>query len=161
MKFTRWAVIIGIFTALSVVGGLVKLTPLGSIALDSAPGYFVAAFYSPALGAFVALFGHIGSAATGGMPLGGLHALIAPAMFLISGLFGIIARRGPSISYLIVAGVVAVILNGVILPLALIPFGLPRSAAISLIPLLVTVSAVNILLASVAAWTSAKLRPGA
>lgn len=138
-----------------------KIGPAGSIAFDSAPGFFVAAFYSPWLGAVVAAAGHLGSAATGGMPFGLLHIAVAFAMAIISLIFGLLARSGKSILFLIGAAIVAVVLNGFALPLILVPFGLPQTVAFTLMPVLAGASAVNVALASVAAWTSAKFRPGA
>ncbi|HEV2818243.1 MAG TPA: ECF transporter S component [Allosphingosinicella sp.] len=161
-SFARVAMIIGVFSALSIVGGLIKMpSPVGSIALDSAPGYFVASFYSPLLGAVVGTLGHLGSAATGGMPLGPLHFVIAPAMAIICGLFGWLARRGQSILYLIGSGVLAILLNGIGLPLLLTLVGLPRPVAWTIIPLLLIASAINVILAGGAAYSASRFRPGA
>jgi uncharacterized membrane protein len=160
--FARLAMVIGVFSALSIVGGLIKMpSPVGSIALDSAPGYFVASYYSPWLGALVGALGHLGSAATGGMPLGPLHFVIAPSMAVICGAFGWLARRGQSIFFLIGSGVLAVALNGVGRPLFLTLVGLPRPIAWAIIPLLVVASAINVALAAVAAYSSSRFRPGA
>src|SRR4051812_31260365 len=80
-SFTQSAIIIGIFSALAAAGGLIKIpSPVGSIAFDSAPGYFVAAFYGPALGSIVGFIGHLASAAVAGMPLGPMHLVVAIAM---------------------------------------------------------------------------------
>jgi hypothetical protein len=162
MNYIRHAVIIAVFSAMSVVGGLIKLPSfVGSVALDSAPGYFVAAFYHPILGAIVGLVGHIGSAATAGMPLGPLHLVIGVAMMFICGVFGLIARSGKSVWFLMGAAPLAILLNSVILPLVLIPFGLPQAVAFGLMPFLAFASLVNVGLASAAAWASTKFRPGA
>jgi len=162
MNITRHLITISVFSALSIVGGLIKLPSFaGSVALDSAPGFFVAAFYSPILGAIVGLIGHLGSAATGGMPLGILHFAIAPLMFVICWVFGAIARKGASWLFLAGAAIIACGLNSVVLPLILIPIGLPKEVAFALMPFLAFASALNLLLASIAAWASTKFRPGA
>jgi uncharacterized membrane protein len=143
---------------------LIKIpSPIGSIALDSAPAYFTAAFYGPFLGAAVGAIGHFGSAATGGMPLGVLHIFIACLMALVCAIFGFVARRGTSMIPLAVAALIAVFLNGVAIPLVLtlVPGGLPREMAFTLMLPLSIASAINIGLASFAAWSSTKFRPGA
>lgn len=161
-SLARSTMIVGVFSALSVVGGFIKLpSPVGSIALDSAAGFFVAAYYSPPLGALVGAVGHIGSAATAGMPLGPLHAVVSGSMAVICFLFGYIARRSASPRYLIVSGIIAVALNAFALPMFLTLFELPRAVAFSIMPLLLVAAVLNIFLASVTAWSSSKFRPGA
>jgi len=159
---SRATIIVGVFSALSVIGGFIKMpSPVGSIALDSAAGYFVAAFYSPLLGGLVGSIGHLGSAATGGMPLGPLHVAIAISMSVICFVFGVIARRGASPLLLIGSGILAVGLNAFALPFLLTFFGLPKAVAIGIFPLLLAASIGNVTLASVAAWSASKFRPGA
>jgi uncharacterized membrane protein len=163
-SITKAAVVIGTFSALSIAGGLIKIpSPIGSIALDSAPGFFTAAFYGPLLGAAVGAIGHMGSAATGGMPLGALHIMVAILMAIVCWIFGFLARRGASVYLLVVAAVLAVALNGIVVPLVLtlVPGGLPKEMAFTLMPILCAASATNIILASFAAWSSTKFKPGA
>jgi uncharacterized membrane protein len=74
---------LAIFTALSVVGSLIKIpSPIGSLAFDSAPGFFVALFFGPLEGGLVCGLGHLATAAVSGFPLGILHLPIAFGMAL-------------------------------------------------------------------------------
>src|SRR5665648_13939 len=69
---------LALFSALSVVGSFIKIpSPVGSLAFDSFPGFFVALFFGPAEGALVSGLGHLATAATSGFPLGILHIPIA------------------------------------------------------------------------------------
>lgn len=148
----RHIVTIAVFSAAAVALGLVKIpSPVGSIALDSAPGYFAAVFFGPAIGAAVGAIGHLASAATGGFPLGGMHIAVAVQMLLWCAIFGAIARRGNSVAALVLASIVAIALNGVASPLLLVPLGLPLPTALQILPFLVFASAVNVVLAAVSA----------
>jgi uncharacterized membrane protein len=159
-SFTQAAIIIGIFSALAAAGGLIKIpSPVGSIAFDSAPGYFVAAFYGPGLGAVVGLIGHLASAAVAGMPLGPLHLIVAIVMLAWCYLFGAVSRAGRSVWWVIAGAAVAVLGNGVVTPFLLVPFGLSMNVAIAILPFLVAASALNILVAAIAAWSIARFRP--
>ena len=72
---------LAIFTALSVVGSFIKIpSPIGSLAFDSAPGFFVALFFGPFEGGLVCGLGHMATAAVSGFPLGLLHLPIALGM---------------------------------------------------------------------------------
>lgn len=148
--YARAVIVIGVFTALSAVGGLIKLgSATNSIALDSSAGYFAAAFFSPWVGAVVGILGHLASSATGGFPLGWLHLAVALQQGLWSLVFGGIIRYSDRIVVVPIAAVIAVSLNGVLAPLLLIPLK-PEWAGVfkSLIPLLVIASAVNVGVAS-------------
>jgi uncharacterized membrane protein len=80
--------------ALSAVGSLVKLQ--GSIALDSAPGYFAALYLGPGAGAVVGGLGHILTAVTSGFPLTVvMHMIVALQMGLFVYLVGLIYRMLP------------------------------------------------------------------
>ena len=158
--FTQSAIIVGLFSALAAAGGLVKIpSPVGSIALDSAPGYFVAAFFAPGLGAVVGAVGHIASASIAGMPLGGLHIPIAIVMLVWCYLFGFLARSGKSVWWLFIGCAIAVIGNGIVTPFLLVPIGLPWGVAVTILPFLVAASSLNVVAAAVAAWTMAKTKP--
>ena len=151
----RRIVIVAIFSGLSFAGGLIKLgTPIGSVALDSWPGFFVAAFYSVPLGAIVAVLGHVFSAASGGFPLQELHIPIAISQGIWVVVYGLIVRKLDRTWALVLAGVIAIGLNGVVAPLILIPLK-PDKAELfkSLIPLLSVASAINVLVASVGILT--------
>lgn len=159
--YTRNIIVIAVFGAAAVGGGLLKIpSPYGSIALDSLPGYFVAAFFNPVLGGLVGVIGHLGSAATAGFPLGHLHVVIAIQMFLWCGVFGWIARGINRPFALYLGGVVAIGLNGVLSPFTLVPFGFPMIAAKGAILFLVIAAAVNVILAAVAVkiLSKAKIR---
>lgn len=141
---------VAVFSAASVLGGLIKIpSPAGSIALDSLPGYFSAAYFHPVVGGTVGFIGHIGSAATGGLPLGALHILIAIFMFLWCFLFGAIVRRFDSILGLVFASIVAFVGNTAI-PVLCIPAGLPQETAFAITPFVALASAINIVLAALA-----------
>lgn len=144
--------------ALSAVGALIKFPgPLGSIALDSCPGYLYASLSGPMGGALVASLGHLASAFTVGFPLGvPIHLVIAAEMGLCAAAYGWIGRRfgaaglgtrslGRKLSWLS-AGFVAVLLNGVGAPLALSPW-LGMAAVVPLIVPLIIASFINVVVA--------------
>lgn len=140
-----------IFSVVSAALGLVKIPgPAGSIALDSAPAFFAALFFSPIVGAFVGLIGHIGSAATAGFPFGGLHIYVALEMFIWVLLFGYIAKIKKTIPIVLIAGILAALLNGIVGPLLLTItpiFNLELNIAKGLIPFLLVAASINIALA--------------
>jgi uncharacterized membrane protein len=140
-----------IFSVVSAALGLVKIPgPAGSIALDSAPAFFAALYFSPMVGAVVGLVGHLGSALTGGWPLGGLHIYVAIEMFIWVLIFGFFASRHKTILILLFAGILAAILNGVIgtLLLTVTPIcNLEWAFATKLIWVLLIAAIVNITLA--------------
>lgn len=161
----RNLIVIIIFTAVSAGMGLVKFpSPVGSIAMDSAPGFFCAAFFSPWVGAFVGALGHLASAATGGFPFGFLHIYIAIEMLLICFVFGLFVTKYGKKWILIIAGIIAVFLNGVVAPwlLTLTPIqSIPNNMATTLMPILSISAAVNVFFAGVAIWILSKLNiPG-
>ncbi|KKB36022.1 ECF transporter S component [Bacillus thermotolerans] len=104
---------LALFTALSVVGGMLKVpAPVSSVALDSFPALLAAGLLGAVPGALVGAFGHLISALMGGMPLGPLHALIAAEMAAIMWLFGWLYARGKRFFSL----TVFVLLNGLVSP---------------------------------------------
>ncbi len=131
--------------ALAAVGSTVKLpSPVGSVALDSWPGYLLALTAGPD-GACVALVGHLVSGMIAGFPLSlPLHAVVAVEMAVCA-----LAFRWAAQGMGLVAGaVVAVILNGIAAPFALLPWlGLPL--ALSLIVPLSMAAGVNVAIAVV------------
>ncbi len=134
---------VGLLTALSAVGALIKIpSPLGSIALDSAPGYF-GALISLREGAIIAALGHLFSAYTGGFPLGvPMHLFIAVFMAFCAVIYGIISRKN------IVAGaIIGTFVNGVVGSFIVLPLG-GLAFVLTLMPFLVVASAVNIIVAS-------------
>lgn len=156
---------VAVFTAVATAGGLVKIpSPVGSVAVDSAPGYFCSAFYGPWVGGIVGALGHLGSAASGGFPLGLLHFVVAFEMFAFTFIFGWLARRWSTSTGLAMASAAAIALNGLAASpiLALVPsIGIPWSLARTLIPFLLAASFANVVLAAGAFRLLARLRvPG-
>lgn len=142
--------VIAIFIALSAVGALIKIpSPIGSIGLDSCPGYFCALAFGGGVGAIVIAIGHLLSAAVVGFPLSiPLHLVIAVLMALWALVFRLVARNVKKIG-LPLAIVVAALLNSVVTGLLLIPIGGWALYVANIIPLLVA-SAVNAIIAGIA-----------
>jgi len=107
---------IAIFTAMSVIGAFIKIPcPIGTIALDSCPGYFSALAFGYFEGALVAGLGHIITSANVGFPLGPLHILIALFMMVVVVLFRLVYHCFPASSCslrLVVGVVMSATLNG-------------------------------------------------
>jgi hypothetical protein len=105
------------------------------------------------LGGVTAFFGHLGSAASAGFPLGLLHLSIACLQLLWVFLFGLTVRRIDKSWAFAIAIPLMVGLNGYVSP-HLLAFFLgtsdPRTQAIiGLIPFLVIATLINALLASI------------
>ena len=84
---------LAIFTALSAVGSLLKIpSPNGSLAFDSAPGFFAALLFGPLEGSLVCGLGHMATAAVSGFPLGLLHLPIALGMALAGACIGLVNK---------------------------------------------------------------------
>jgi uncharacterized membrane protein len=82
---TSFLVKIALLTALSVIGSYIKFPgPVGSIALDSLPGFLGAILLGGKGGALILVLGHFLSAINSGFPLGPIHILIAFILFIIS-----------------------------------------------------------------------------
>lgn len=149
-KQTKRLTLGALMVALSALGAFIKIPgPLGSIAMDSCPGYLYASLCGPAAGAAVAFLGHLASAFTAGFPLGvHFHLLIAGEMALCAAVYGALGQalarlrneKGRRIKdrnedtsqtrvgiqleawQWIVAGTVAFVLNGIGAPLVLVPW---------------------------------------
>lgn len=142
--------VISIYSAFSIALGFIKLPAgVGSVALDSSPGFFVAGFYTPILGGFTGMIGHIASSWVSGFPLGIVHIPIAFMQFCWCFIFGFILRKGNSLTSLIIASIVATLLNGVLAPI-LIGLIFPDLTTImtGLILFLVIASAINVVIAA-------------
>lgn len=138
---------ISILIAISAVGSLIKIpSPTGTVALDSCTGYFSAVAFGWIEGSLVAGLGHMLSAFTTGFPLGlPVHLYIGFQMSIWVSVFWFIANK----INLIVAIIVAILLNGVVSSYLIIPFGGVGMATALLLPLIVG-SAVNIIIAALA-----------
>lgn len=142
--------VMAIFVALSAVGALIKIpSPLGTIALDSAPGFFVALGFTGWMGAVVAAIGHLLTAAFTGFPQTiPVHLFIAVGMGVCAWILGTLKKFG---TVGVVGGfVLAAVLNSFGLALILIPLaGMP--AYLAAVPFLLVGAVVNLAIA-VLAW---------
>lgn len=145
----RKLAIMAVFIALSAVGALIKIpSPIGSIGLDSAPGYFVAIAFGGWMGAIVIAIGHLLSAAIVGFPLSlPIHLGVAIGMAICAVVFRVIGKRGTVA--LIIAGIVAALLNAFAVGLLVLPIGGAGMYA-AVTPSLLVASAVNIAIAVIA-----------
>lgn len=139
--------VMAIFLALSAVGSFIKIpSPVGTIGLDSAPGYFIALAFGYWEGAIVIAFGHMITSAIVGFPLTiPLHLVIA----LLMALWAIIYRWVNNKVGLIPAMVAATILNGILSSFIMLPLG-GIAAAIGIMPFLIVGSAINVILSGLA-----------
>lgn len=137
---TRRIAAVSISIALAAAGSFIKIpSPVGSVALDSWPGFACALVIGPE-GALVALGGHLMSGFLAGLPLGlALHLIVGAEMALCA-----LAFRWVTLRLGAIAGVVAAVaLNGLVSPLALIPW-LGRPLVISLLLPLTVAAGVNV-----------------
>jgi len=133
-----------IFIAISAVGSMIKVpSPTGTVALDASIAYFSAIAFGWREGSIVAALGHMLTALTTGFPLSfPLHVFIALQMAVWVSLFEIFAKK----IHLWAGIIVAVILNGPISSLLIIPIGGFGLMVALIIPLTIG-SAVNIFVA--------------
>ncbi|GAB6137043.1 ECF transporter S component [Halanaerobaculum tunisiense] len=133
---------IGLFIALSGVGAYLKFpSPVGSIALDSLPGYVGVLLLGIKPGSIILAIGHMVSALTAGFPLGIMHLIIAVGMAGCGLVFGYLAKKN-----IILAVIITVICNGILVPGLLIPV-MGKGFFMGLVPMLLLASGANILLA--------------
>ena len=105
--------------ALSGIGAYIPVpSPVGSVALDSAPGFFAALSGGAIPGAIVLITGHLFSALRSGFHLGALHIIIALLMGLCGVLLSFLVAKTKSIN---LSSFLVAIVNGVGLPLVLLP----------------------------------------
>ncbi|WP_020575400.1 ECF transporter S component [Actinopolymorpha alba] len=143
-QIARMAILI----ALSAVGALIKIpSPTGTVAFDSAPGFFAGVAFGGLPSAIVGGIGHLASALTTGFPLSlPVHLLVAIVVMPVSVVaFGYLARR----TFLILAAVVAIALNAIAGIVVVMPFIGAGPAIALLVPLLVGATA-NVVIASAA-----------
>lgn len=139
--------IMAIFIALSAVGALIKIpSPVGTIGMDSAPGFFSALAFGGLEGAIVIAFGHLLTAAVAGFPMTiPVHFYIAVQMALWALVYRWINKK----LGLIPAVIVAIILNGVVSSFAMLPM-MGMGGVLGLLPFLVVVAALNIIISAIA-----------
>ncbi len=154
----RSVIAAAIFSALSAATAILKLpSPIGSVGLDSFPGFFAAGFISPVVGGIVGFAGHLASAATAGFPSGPYHLLIAVGMFVACFAYGAIIRLVNRTWSVWVSVVTATTINCLI-PFACVPFGFPYKTAILVLPFLIIAALANTVIAGVVLLIFAKLR---
>lgn len=135
-----------IFIALSAVGAMIKIpSPVGTIGLDSGPGYFCGLAFGYRTGCLVILIGHLLTAGLVGFPLGiPLHIFIGAQLAL-----WVAAFRWISLSFGLVAGsVAAVILNGAVSAFTMYFVG-GMGAVLGTMPFLAAGSLINVAIAAV------------
>jgi riboflavin transporter len=151
VKLSAWNVkrlsMMAIFIALSAVGALIKIpSPVGTIGMDSAPGFFSALAFGGVEGAVVISIGHLLTAAVTGFPLTiPVHLYVAFQMALWA-----LAYRWVNKTFgLIPAVIVGIILNGVVSSFAMLPM-MGMGGVLGLLPFLVVGSALNVIISAIA-----------
>lgn len=145
----RKVAIMAIFIAISAVGSLIKIpSPLGSVALDSAPGFFAGIAFGGWVGFIVIAIGHLLTSAIVGFPLTlPLQIGIAIGMGLCVLVFRWLGRQGKAM--LVVAVIVTSLLNSFALGLLVLPIGGWGMYAAA-VPSLLIGAAVNTIIAAIA-----------
>lgn len=83
-----------IFSALSGVGAMIPVpSPVGSVALDSFPGYFMALWRGTASGALVCAVGHLLSSIRSGFPLGYFHVPVILLMAFVGAITAMTSKK--------------------------------------------------------------------
>lgn len=143
---------IAVFVALSAVGALIKIpSPVGTIGLDSAPGFFAAIAFGYIEGGSVIALGHLITSGIVGFPLGlPLHFFIAFQMILWALAFRWVKNK----IGIIPASIAAIILNGVVSSFTMMFLG-GIGAVIGIMPFLAVASAINVIIAAVS-WKVVK-----
>ncbi|MEW6508050.1 MAG: ECF transporter S component [Bacteroidota bacterium] len=136
-----------IFIAMCAVGSMIKVpSPTGTVALDAAFAFFSAIAFGWKEGAIVAALGHMLTALTTGFPLGlPMHIFIALQMSVWVSIFDVASRR----IHLWVGIVIAVLLNGPVSSLLVIPIGGVGLFAALVVPLTIG-GIINVFIASTA-----------
>lgn len=154
LKKNAWSArriaILAIFIALSAVGAVIKIpSPLGSIGLDSFPGYFCAFAFGYPEGAIVIAIGHILSGAVSGFPLTvPLHIAIAVSMAIVACVVRLLSKACGKVG-IVVAAVVGALLNSFVLGFLLLPLG-GWGMYVGATPSLFVASIVNAAIAAIA-----------
>jgi uncharacterized membrane protein len=156
-----------LFIAMAVIGANIKI--YGSVAFDSMPAFLAAVLLGGPYGAIVGFLGHMVSAALSGFPLTlPMHIVIAFEMAIICFITGFITNnvklpvpRNETVRetvQLVIAMVIAFLLNGFASPLILIVWpGMGGLATYFVyLPPLVIATAANVVLAGVLAFALKK-----
>lgn len=142
---TKLMVRMAMLVALSAIGAYFPFpSPIGTVALDSAPGLFAALVFGGWYGGLVLFLGHLISALKMGFPLGAIHIFIA---FMMGGC-GVAYYYLKEKINLIVSSIIAIILNGVVVNALLIPL-LGKGFFLSMLTSLLIGAFVNILVAGI------------
>lgn len=146
---TKQITLMGLFIAMCVVGGMIKIPNIASnsIAFDSLSAFLGTLILGGVPGMILGFLGHMASAAAGGFYLTiPIHILVAVQMSLIMIVFNFVFKK----FNLIIAIIVGIILNGIISPamFILIPGYGNAFFITSVVPLLLA-SAINIILAGI------------
>lgn len=146
----RQLALMAIFIALSAVGALVKIpSPVGSVGLDSAPGFFAAIGFGGWVGFAVIAIGHLLTSAIVGFPLTlPIHLAIAVGMGGCALVFRWIGRR-QQVAWLGLAIVLAAVLNSFVLGLVVLPLG-GWGMYVAALPSLLVGAVLNLVIAGVA-----------
>jgi uncharacterized membrane protein len=136
-----------IFIAMSAVGAMIKVpSPTGTVALDAAFAFFSAIAFGWREGAIVAALGHMLTALTTGFPLGfPMHLFIAVQMSAWVSVFAVLSKK----IHLWFGAIIAVILNGPVSSILVIPIGGIGLAAALILPLTIG-AAINVFIAGTA-----------
>lgn len=139
--------IMAIFIALSAVGALIKIpSPVGTIGMDSASGFFCALAFGGLEGAVVISLAHLLTSAIVGFPLTiPVHIYIAFQMAL----WALVYRWVNKQLGLIPAVIAGILLNGVVSSFAMLPI-MGMGGVMGVLPFLVVGSALNVIISAIA-----------
>lgn len=141
---TKKLILIALFIALSFLGAMIKIpSPVGTLGLDSLPGFLAGLLIGGIEGGIIALIGHLIIAFYNGffltMPV---HIIIAIMMFIAVYCYSLAYKRSQYFAVF-----VGIIVNGVLAPLALLilpGIGLPFFIATT--PFVLAASTLNVVL---------------
>jgi len=133
-----------VFIALSAVGAMVKIpSPVGTIGLDSAPGYFCGLAFGYMEGICVISMGHLITSGVMGFPLGiPIHFFIALQLALWVTAFAWVSRRFGAV----IGALIAIFLNGVVSAFTMVLVG-GMGAVWGTMPFLIVGSLINVAIA--------------
>ncbi|WP_053228326.1 hypothetical protein [Spirochaeta cellobiosiphila] len=154
MKVRQLAYII-VFIALSGMGAMIKIpSPIGTIGLDSGPGYFASLAFGYGYGISIIGLGHLFTSGLVGFPLGlPTHIIIAVLMILWAVLFRYLNKKVGKV----IACIIVIICNGILSAFVMYPMA-GFSGVIGLIPFLLLGSIFNVLIAQVTYNTYVQIR---